>query len=153
MGGIPVKSFFKYSRINRKGFTLVELLVSATIGLLCIVAIVAMLRKGREIDINDRYRRLARSIIAAEFEAPLFDLGHTPYDTLKTKIGSSERDRTVTIDNITGPLTVTIGAENTFPAYDGDALVYIPVTITVSWITKDGNNDAITLTKQIANAQ
>lgn len=142
-----IKTRFRAFNKKNKGFTLVEILVSAVIVMLCIVVIVAMLRKGREIDINDRYRRLAKAIIAAEFETP--QLHYSNYSSLVTGVTS----KTVTIDergaesDITGNLTTTIGSIGNIAGID-----YIPVTITVSWTTVDGD-DAITLTKQITGAK
>ena len=157
MNEILKNKIVKRSRINKKGFTLVELLVSATIILLCIVAIVAMLRKGRDIDINDRYRRNARAIVVSEFENPQY--AYIRYQTLKAKADPNgfESERTnVVIDSLpggnvlTGTLTTSIGAERTETASDGTTNVpYIPLTIKMEWSTIDGD-DNITITKYIS---
>ncbi len=151
MGGLSKINIFKHSGINRKGFTLVELLVSATIILLCIVAIVAMLRKGREIDIDDRYRRNARAVVVSTFESPEFK--YTKYKDLLNNAGST--DSTVVIDTladgsvITGKLTTTIGGQITATAGDGINVPYIPVTVGIVWKTMEGN-DNIIITKFIS---
>lgn len=143
----------KFTTKSEKGFSLVELLVAATITMLCIISIVAMLRKGREIDINDRYRRYARAIVVSEFEKSKFH--YNQYTNLLTQAGTVTK--TVVIDDrgtesdITGTLTTTIGAQDFIAAADGMNVPYIPVTINVSWSTPDGN-DNITLTKHIAQA-
>ena len=143
----------KFTIKSEKGFSLVELIVAATITILCIISIVVMLRKGREIDINDRYRRYARSIVVSEFEKTKFH--HNQYTNLLTQAGATTQS--VVIDDrgaesdITGTLTTTIGAQDSIAAADGMQVPYIPVTINISWSTTDGN-DNITLTKQIAQA-
>jgi competence protein ComGC len=137
--------------MNGKGFTLVELLVSSIIVMLSIAAIVSMLRKGREIDVNDRYRRNARAIVNSRFESPQFD--YTRYSVLLTQTGVTTENNIV-IDSlangtvITGTLTTTIEAAITTPASDGVNVPYIPITINLAWQTIDGN-DNIIITKFI----
>ena len=151
MGEFTRKNNTRHSCINKKGFTLVELLVSATIILLCIIAIVAMLRKGREIDINDRYRRNARAIVVSEFENPRF--AYINFKNLQNQTGTTSR--TVVIDSLAdgnalyGSLTSTIGAPTATPADDGISIPYIPVTIRIDWQTMEGN-DNIIITKYIS---
>ena len=146
-----IKTRFRAFYKRNKGFTLVEILVSAAIVMLCIIVIVAMLRKGREIDINDRYRRLARAFIAAEFETP--KLHYSNWDSLLANVNTSTVVNDVIIDkrgaesNITGDLTTTIGNIDNIAG-----VVYIPIKINLSWQTVDGN-DTITLTKRITDAQ
>lgn len=142
------RAFYK----RNKGFTLVEILVSAVIVMLCIVVIVAMLRKGREIDINDRYRRLAKAVITAEFETPKlhysnWDDLHDNYLNTTTVLNDVIIDKRGAESDITGDLTTTIGNTDNIAG-----VVYIPVTINLSWQTVEGN-DAITLTKRITGAK
>jgi hypothetical protein len=152
MGKLPKKSVLKRTSSNRKGFTLVELLVSASIILLCIIAIVAMLRKGREIDINDRYRRNARAHVVSTLEGPQFK--YTKYTDLLNNPGTTTS--TVVIDTLpdgnvlTGTLTTNVGGEITATAEDGINVPYIPVTVGIVWQTMEGN-DNITITKFISN--
>ena len=149
-----IKTRFRAFYKRNKGFTLVEILVSAVIVMLCIVVIVAMLRKGREIDITDRYRRLAKAIIASEFELPKYH--RTQYQTLRTSTGTTTRTETIDYrgaeSDIVGTLETKIGAEATIPATGSDTLGYVPVTISMFWSSVDGN-DTITLTKQITGAE
>jgi Tfp pilus assembly protein PilV len=138
-------------KLHAQGFTLVELLVAATIAVLCITSVVAMLIKGREIDVNDRYRRYARALVVSEFEDPQYN--YIQYVNLLTKAGTTTKK--VTIDtrgaesDIEGVMTTTIGAETLAAAAGGMNLPYIPVTISINWTTSDGN-DMVTLTKLIA---
>lgn len=146
-----IKTMFRAFYKRKNGFTLIELLVSATIIMLCIIGVVAMLRKGREIDINDRYRRLARTIVVYEFETPKFHYSNYS-DSLLPNAGVTT-NKSVIIDkrgaesDITGTLTTEIGIISNIAGVD-----YIPVTISASWSTVDGN-DAITLTKHITGAE
>lgn len=144
----------KNLNLSEKGFTLIELLVSATITILCILSIVVLLRKGREIDINDRYRRYARALVVSEFENPRFNF--TQYTNLLTQAGTTSQ--AVTIDDrgpasdITGTMRTTIGAQTTMTAANGTVTPYIPVTIRVSWNTVDGA-DTVSVAKYITQAQ
>lgn len=153
MGGIPKQNTFKRSSINKKGFTLVEVLVSATLIILCTIAIVAMLRKGREIDINDRHRRFARAIIAAEFETPKFH--YSNYSGLPSliinpyKVTLDERGTTDTGDDLLGTVTIDIAPQDD-ATYS--TIPFIKVTITVEW-PKGNQKDDITLHKYITGAQ
>ena len=146
-----MKNKVHYKR--QRGFTLIEMLVSATIVMLCIIAIVAMLRKGREIDINDKYRRLARAIVVTEYENPKYH--HSQYSNLRTPI---IKDSTVIIDDrgadsdITGVLRTAISAEATITSLTGTAVPYIPVIISIAWETVDGK-DTISISKYISEAQ
>lgn len=63
-----------------KGFTLVEMLVSGAIILLSVIAVIAVVRKGREIDINDLHRRMARARINALMESRQYS--YTNYNNL-----------------------------------------------------------------------
>ncbi len=137
----------------KNGFTLIELLISSTIIIFCIISVVTMLRKGREIDINDRYRRLARTIVVSGFESPQFDFVNFEY--LTTLAGSNPTvqtgviiDSTGTQKTITGTLTTKIDNVNA-KIFSGMAVPYIPVTISMAWQTSDGS-DQITLTKFIS---
>ncbi len=136
-----------------KAFTLVELLVAATIGILCVTSVIVMLQKGRAIDTTDRYRRYAKALVISEFESAA--LHHAQYANLKTMAGTTSR--TVTIDargdyeNIDGTMSVAIGAETLIASSDGTNVPYIPVTITLTWNSVDGN-DNISFTKYITQA-
>ncbi len=138
---------------SNKGFTLVELLVAATIAILCITSVTAMLIKGREIDVGDRYRRYVRALVISEFENPQFHFNQ--YVNLLNQAGTTTRNVTIdtrgAYDDIPGSLTTVIGAQTAASASDGANIPYIPVTITLAWATVDGN-DNITLTKFITQA-
>jgi hypothetical protein len=53
---------------GRVGFTIVELLVAAVILLIAVVAVVAMIRKSAEMQVDDYHRRQARAIAMRLFE-------------------------------------------------------------------------------------
>lgn len=136
-----------------KGFTLVELLVAATIAILCITSVTAMLIKGREIDVGDRYRRYARAHVISEFENPQYHFSQ--YVNLLNQAGTITQNVTIdtrgAYDDIPGVLTTTIGAEALMSSSDGTNVPYIPITISLAWSTKD-ENDNITLTKYLTQA-
>ena len=138
--------------LNRNGFTLVELLVSSIIIVLSIVAIVAMLRKGREIDINDKYRRKARTIVMSEFEAPKFHYSRYPNLVTGTTTRTDTIDARKSASPILGTLTTIIGAVDSTTASNGYRIAYRPVTMSIVWSTVDGS-DTITLTKRITRAE
>jgi len=134
---------------NNRAFTLVELVVASGIILLTILVLAAMLRKGREIDINDKYRRKARAIVVSKFDEPAFH--YSRYNSLN----SGTQTTTDTIDAaipILGTVTTAIGDQATHTAANAYALQYRPVTIRVVWTTMDGA-DSVSLTKYITRAE
>ncbi len=141
-------------RLNTKGFTLVELLVAASIAILCITSVTAMLIKGREIDVGDRYRRYARACVITEFEQPQFHFSQ--YVNLLNQAGTTTQSITIdtrgAYDNISGVLTTTIGSQTTASSSTGINVPYIPVVITITWSTSDGN-DTLSLTKYLTQVQ
>ncbi len=147
---IAMKTKVRTITCNNKGFTLVELLVASTIAILCISSIVTMLIRSREIETGDRYRRYARALVISELEDSKYH--HTQYTTLKTSVGTTTKnviiDTRGNYDDIQGTMTVSIGAEDVRTSSDGVDFNFVPISVTISWSTTDGN-DSITLTKTI----
>jgi prepilin-type N-terminal cleavage/methylation domain-containing protein len=102
---------------NARGFSLVEVLVAAVLLSLTLVALIAIIRKGREIDINDLHRRQARTLICAQFESQTYQ--QTNYPNLRAAAPSSV-STTVTVDPRIGnggvALTGTLRIDVTRPA-------------------------------------
>jgi prepilin-type N-terminal cleavage/methylation domain-containing protein len=135
---------------RRTGYTLVETLVAAAILAIVIMSTIAVVRKGRELDITDRHRRVARAIITAEFELPKYDC--SGYRNLID--GTTTRQVVIDPHNgsvgntLKGTLTVmvrqgtaTFGAAGTIP--------YRAVYITVHWLEPQGT-ETVSIKKRIA---
>lgn len=136
------------ARCRPRGFSIVEVLVSAAILGIAVVAIVAMVRKGGDLQAEGNYRRKARTAITARFET-LYN--HENYPV----IAAGENDSTITFgagaggDSLVGTLHTTIVSE----ALTVSATPNIPVqkvTIVLAWDTFDGERDSISMTKWIS---
>lgn len=102
---------------HRRGFTLVEVLVSAAVLLVGVLGLVAVLVKGGELEVSDRHRRRARELIDSCMEewtvVPACDYDAVPTETVEVII--DERDTTTTDDDLTGLLGI-----DTIPHTVGD---------------------------------
>jgi hypothetical protein len=129
----------------------VEVLVAAAIISLSAIAIVAVVRKGREIDVNDLHRRTARAIICAKLDSRLYSYSNyanlsagttTETDTLDYRLsGGSVLTGTLT-KTITGPVTK---ATNNGLNVDG-----IIINMRMIW-SEAGYSDSLKIEKWIAN--
>ncbi len=141
----------KMRNLNSKGFTLVELLVAATIAILCITSVTAMLIKGREIDVGDRYRRYARALVVSEFEKPQYH--YSQYVNLLNQVGATTQNVTIdtrgAYDDIQGTMSTTISAQALAAGSGGTNVQHIPIVVSINWTTADGS-DTLTLTKFIS---
>lgn len=83
-------------RCNHRGYSLVELMVSATIIALLAIAVVSMVRKSNHLRSEDAHRRRARAIIDSCFESRSYHYSNyvdLSGDTLSVII--DERESTV----------------------------------------------------------
>ncbi|MBD3316627.1 MAG: prepilin-type N-terminal cleavage/methylation domain-containing protein, partial [Chitinivibrionales bacterium] len=60
-------------RNGNSGFTLIETLTSATVFSIAVVALVAVVRTGRQLEITDLHRRRARAIVDSCFEDSVYN--------------------------------------------------------------------------------
>ncbi len=141
----------KYSALvlkNQKGFTLVELLTSALILTIAIVAIVSVVRKGRDMQIVDYHRRLARTIIQKELEQK-FDYRSFPgpVTVVNDSVVIDENQGMQLKAHMSGTVsedTITVSSTN---------MMIKKIAITLSWQEVDGSSESVTLSKWLANAK
>jgi len=133
---------------GKNGFTLVEVLVSAALISIALVAVVAVVRAGTGLNAIDDHRRQARTIISTKFESPAYsymnfvNLSETP----------SIPDETVTINShgpLTGTLHIVISPLKTYPT---GSVNYREISMTVYWPEQAGL-DSLTLTKWLTQVQ
>ena len=115
------------------GYTLVEVLVSAVIMSLALIAIVTVIRKSWDINVDNLHRRQARTIIINHLE--LLDYHHSNFSSLCTSCCTNDcnKTETVTIDkNLTGTLNTSIIPNNSL-SIDGTIIPLLIVTIKLTW--------------------
>jgi prepilin-type N-terminal cleavage/methylation domain-containing protein len=134
------------SKIDKKGFTIIEVLVAGTITAIAAVGLVTILMKSRDIDTMDKHLRQARSLIMAQFESAKY--GYLNF----SKLGTTVSDSTITIDPrqgfaLTGTLSGTIVSQvvNTIPTKQ--------VILRVNWTEHNGETGKVELTKWLCQAQ
>jgi prepilin-type N-terminal cleavage/methylation domain-containing protein len=135
---------------NRSGFTLVELLTAATILSVVTTSIVAVIMKGRELQVVDKHRRQARLMIQGIMEDG-FDFRRFPAlanaDFVPAQITIDARDGNhplvANLITVFTPDTVAVNGSNTAVA---------KITITAAWREADGDVESVTLVKWLANA-
>jgi type II secretory pathway pseudopilin PulG len=130
------------------GYSLVEMLVAAAILAIMIVSIVAVIRKGRELEIVDNHRRMARAVIHAALEgeydwkqfAAIHDTTISYTDTLDPRSGNPLID------------TVTIVVDSVWQTVSSTPVFMKKVTMKVKWVEPDTVADSVVLSKWYANA-
>jgi prepilin-type N-terminal cleavage/methylation domain-containing protein len=129
---------------NNRGFSIIELLVAATVIAVCTFGFISMMRKGGEISTADKHRRQARVTIDGLFET---NYNYINYSQLKQK--DFPRIDSFVIDTRPGgiPLQAAITA-----AISDSTVNQIPVKIinlTAQWKEDNGEIETIALSKWI----
>lgn len=134
------------------GYSLLEVLVAGVIIALSVIAVIAIVRKGQEMILLDKHRRMARAYIEQELQKNIYRPGNYPNLGAVTSPSTTN----VTIDpksNLTGTLTVTIGNEATsnMTGLDGTtvAVPYRTVTMTVTWNEWGGPSETVSIDRWI----
>lgn len=143
--------------LRSAGFTLVEILVAASLLSIAIVAIVGMVRKAWDIEMDNLHRRQARTLIVNQLESQKYD--YTSYSALYNECPTPHTDTTiVTIDPrggnpLTGKLIIqlTRDAGLTITATNGGAkaIPRVIVNMTVQW-EEPGYTDQVSIEKWIS---
>lgn len=129
---------------SNRGFSIIEILISAAILSVAIIAIVTIVRKGRDIQIADKHRQEARAILNARFESIY---GNGSYGSIQP--GTS--DTIVVIDErpegvpLTGVLTSTVVQVNV--DVSGTRIPTRQVTLSLVWDDFESESDTITMEK------
>ena len=133
---------------NKIGVTLVELLVAAGVLSIAIIAIFAVISKGRELQVTDNHRRQARAIIDSLMEVKYDDRDY-----------ASINNNTVTSTHSLGPgftATITEQVVQSNKSFTiGSNINYIPVItilIRVRWNEAD-RPDSIQIQKEITGVR
>jgi competence protein ComGC len=144
------------SRTSDRGFSLVEVLVSAAILIVLIFAVIAAVRKGRELQMDDGHRRSARVLIHSKLET-IYDFRNFNTDFVNDSFSD-------TLDSRTGNPVVAKGfvtVVNDTPLIGPGGGTPVPrkkITITVKWSetglsASDKVTDSIQISKWIAKAK
>lgn len=136
-------------RSCKQGYSLLELLVSATIIALLTIAVVSMVRKSNHLTSEDAHRRRARALIDSCFESRSFHFSNyvnLAGDTLGVAI--DERGAGSVEDDLTGTLTISVSGEMKMSGSDGIDVPYKEVGMLVRWLEPEGPV-TINLTKWI----
>ncbi len=144
-----MKNMFLQPKKYKNGFTIVELLVSAVIFAIIVVSVVAVVRKGRDLQVTDQHRRQARIILHRLLENEydyrryrlVKDTSFTLSDTL------DERDGNPLIASIVVDVDTT-GIVNV----QGTNIPVKKVTTTATWTEVTGEEEEVSLTKLLADA-
>ena len=130
------------------GFSIVEALVSAAILGVVVIAIVAMVRKSGDLQIESGYRQKARVALNERFETLYKQLNYP-------LIAEGTNDSSVTFgvgagtDSLIGTLHTTIESALLTVSTTPDIPVK-KVTLALAWDDIDGSRDSISITKWIA---
>lgn len=139
---------------NNSGYTIVELLVAATIAAVVIIFVIAVVRLGAEVEVNDNNRRFARAYIASWFEdsCKAKDYSYVSvYDQEPKKIILNPRggnplmaDFTINIkDNVVATINQSETSVDAVPIYQAHLMV--------NWVEVGEVSDTIEMTKWITN--
>ena len=133
----------KISGSNR-GFSIIEVLISAAILAVAVIAIITIVRKGRDLQMADKHRQEARAILNARFEN-IYANGR--YGSIQPGISVD----TVIIDErpegvpLTGVLTSTVVQVNV--GVSGTQIPTRQVTLSLFWNDFEIESDTITMVK------
>jgi prepilin-type N-terminal cleavage/methylation domain-containing protein len=157
---------------NNDGFTIVELLVAAAIVLVATGAVVAVVRKSSEIQVNGVHRLQARNVIMGYFESDFDDRRFSKDAPSRYGVAVGRQNVPIPVDGEWKPNAA--GAEFvlddgggggaaafrgyiSFRAQAGSAPIgdypipYHEITIKVRWTEAVGNQDSAALTKRLAD--
>jgi prepilin-type N-terminal cleavage/methylation domain-containing protein len=139
--------------LNAHGFSLIEVLVAASVITLSLFSTVAFIRKGQELLMVDKHRRMARSIIGRTLENQPYRVEN--YNNLITT-ASSPPAADVVIDaetnpNLHGSLTVTVSDERA--GISGQVVRHRVVTAWVTWTEPGGGKDTVSIEQWLTNIQ
>lgn len=131
---------------NNRGFSIIEVLISAAILSIAVTAIVTVVRKGRDIQMADKHRREARAILNARFENMYAD---GSYESIQ--VGTSHDS--VIIDErpegvpLMGELTESVEEVNV--SVSGTQIPTRQVTLSLIWNDVGIEMDSISMVKWV----
>ncbi|MBD3345047.1 MAG: prepilin-type N-terminal cleavage/methylation domain-containing protein [Chitinivibrionales bacterium] len=142
---------FCSSKKNDTGFTLVEMLVASSVFAIGIIGFIALVAKGRELDVGDRHRRLARYLIDSCFEDPAYSFANYAHlEDLENDYERilDERRPDTTGDELLCTLLVVVTDSSVYPEVGGSAVDVKKIRVSAYWLEPEGF-DTLTLEKWI----
>jgi prepilin-type N-terminal cleavage/methylation domain-containing protein len=124
-------------KTGEKGYTLVEILVAAVIIAIAIVAMIAVMRKGLDIELNDMHRRNARAVICGKMESRYYS--NANYGSL-TAGTVTENDTLDSKPVVVGTLTTTITGPTLKVNNNGVDVSYKTISMWMRWAEKKFND-------------
>ena len=157
---------------NNAGFTIAELLVAAVIVLIATAAVVAVVRKGAEIQANGVHRLQARNVIVGYFENDFAYQRFSKDEPSRYAAAVGRKNVSIPVDGGWKPSAA--GAEFvlddrwgegvaplngyiSFRAQSGSQIIgdypisYHEITIKVKWTEVGGDRDSVVLIKRLAD--
>ncbi len=132
---------------NQYGYSLVELLVAATIAAVAITAIMAVVRTGREIEQSLIHRQQARILITSWMED---SVNEESFSTIITGTRSDSMIiNSIMSDTLKGERVAAI-VESTI-VVDTSSILIKKATVTISWDELWGESDTLSISKWVAN--
>ncbi len=115
---------------DKKGYTIVELLVSAVIVALLTIIVVSLVRKSNEITSEDAHRRRARTVIDSCFESRAYHFSN--YVNLKGDTAAVIIDKRAG-NELYGTVTISVSEERLISGLNSVSVPYKEVAIQVQW--------------------
>jgi prepilin-type N-terminal cleavage/methylation domain-containing protein len=119
--------------LNAHGFSLIEVLVAASVITLSLFSTVAFIRKGQELLMVDKHRRMARSIIGRTLE-------NQPY-------------RVENYNNLITTASSPPAADDERAGISGQVVRHRVVTAWVTWTEPGGGKDTVSIEQWLTNIQ
>ena len=138
----------KPSLSGNRGFSIVEVLTAAAILSISLIAIVAIVRKGTDIQMSVQHRQAARLILTSRLEER-YGAGTYNMITAGTSV-----DTGIVIDPrsgtpLTGTLTTQITNSNFSPDGSTISIPFRQVTLSLSWEETSDDSDSLTITRWV----
>jgi len=139
-------------RMRQAGYSLVEVLAAAMVLALVVMAVAATVRKGRELEVSDAHRRLARALVSAVLERDYDDRDYALITAARSRV------YTMTLDARGGaPLnavvTELVDETPTAVTGDGDVIPLKVVTVKATWTEPDGVADSVEASRWLAETR
>ena len=129
------------------GFTLIEILVAAVIIIVSMIAIIVVIRKGIDIELNDLHRRQARIRICGNLDSRTYS--NANYANL-TAGSTTETDTLDLKPVVVGTLTKTITGPTSMANNNGISIDIITITMRMTW-AENSYNDTLIINKWVCD--